>query len=340
MKKVLVTGAAGFVGFHLSKRLLTEGVSVLGVDNFSPYYDVKLKEDRVDQLTKHASFELSRIDVSNFEALEKVWMEFQPTIVIHLAAQAGVRHSITAPRSYLNSNINGTFNVLELARRHPIEHLLIASSSSVYGANTKMPFDERDRTASPLSLYAATKGAAELMGHSYSHLYEIPMTFFRFFTVYGPWGRPDMAYFKFVKAIFEDQSIDVYNQGKSRRDFTYIDDLVEAVIRLKDQVPVSSGLGRERSSSSVAPYRVVNIGQAKPITLMEFIRTIEDATGRNAKKNFLSAQPGDVDATHASSELLADLTGFRVSTSLIDGLRAFVEWYRAYYLSADAQENG
>lgn len=331
-KRVLVTGAAGFIGFHTSEKLLQQGHTVLGVDNFSAYYDVALKEARTDILQNHAEYSLARVSIEDQAALAAAWTDFKPDTVLHLAAQAGVRYSIDEPASYIGTNLVGTHNILELARHHPVKHLLAASTSSVYGANTQMPFEETQRTQTPLSLYAATKGATELMGHSYSHLFGTPMTFFRFFTVYGPWGRPDMALFKFAKAMLEGSPIQVYNNGNMVRDFTYIDDLAESIVRLTDAIP-----GREPvegdSLSPVAPFRTVNIGNGQPTPLMDYIGALEAALGREAIKNFLPMQQGDVPATEASSALLERLTGFKPSTPPAQGVARFVDWYRAHYQS-------
>ncbi|MBO9622422.1 MAG: NAD-dependent epimerase/dehydratase family protein [Sphingomonas sp.] len=329
-KRVLVTGSAGFIGFHTCSRLLQEGATVLGVDNFTPYYDVSLKERRTEMLENNPRFSVARVSIEDREAFGTAWADFRPDMVIHLAAQAGVRYSIDAPDSYISTNLIGTFNVLELARHHPVRHLLAAATSSVYGANTEMPFYETQRTATPLSLYAATKGATELMGHSYSHLFRTPMTFFRFFTVYGPWGRPDMALFKFTKAILAGDAIDVYNNGQMVRDFTYIDDLVEAIVRLTDAVPGSHPVDGD-SLSPVAPFRIVNIGGGTPTPLMEYIGELEKALGQPAKKNFMPMQQGDVPATKASSELLEQLTGFVPAIPPSVGVPQFVRWYREHY---------
>ncbi len=330
-RRILVTGSAGFVGFHLCRRLLSDGDAVLGIDNFSPYYDVTLKEQRTEILQGYPEFSLERISIEDRPAFEKAWSEFAPDIVIHLAAQAGVRYSIENPDAYISANLIGTFNVLELARHHPVQHLLAASTSSVYGANEEMPFEETERTATPLTLYAATKGATELMGHSYANLFRIPTTFFRFFTVYGPWGRPDMALFKFLKAILADEPIDVYNNGQMVRDFTYIDDLVEAIVRLLKAVPRTEPPVVGDSLSAVAPFRIVNIGQGKPVQLMEYIGGLEAHLGRPAKKNFLPMQTGDVPATEASSALLEALTGYVPSTPVSVGVPRFVDWYLSHY---------
>lgn len=329
IQKVLITGVAGFIGFHVARRLLDGAVRVLGIDNFNSYYDPSLKEARVDLLRQDQNFSILRGDICDLVTLDRAWTSFAPDVVIHLAAQAGVRHSIENPNAYVESNLIGTFNILELSRRHRVSHLLAASSSSVYGANDKLPFYETDRTATPISLYAATKGAGELMGHAYAHLYQFPTTFFRFFTVYGPWGRPDMAYFKFTKAIIEGAPIDVFNNGDMERDFTFIDDLVESVVRLMNVVPKVGN--SENGGQSNAPFRIVNIGQAAPIRLLEFIRSIESATGKGADVRFVPMQDGDVVATRASSDLLRSLTGFYPSTPVSIGIPKFVEWYKNYY---------
>ncbi len=304
---------------------------MLGIDNFSPYYDVTLKEQRTEILRGYQGFSLERISIEDRPAFERAWSEFAPDIVIHLAAQAGVRYSIENPDAYVSANLIGTFNVLEIARQHAVQHLLAASTSSVYGATEEMPFVETERTATPLTLYAATKGATELMGHSYANLFRIPTTFFRFFTVYGPWGRPDMALFKFLKAMLADEPIDVYNNGQMVRDFTYIDDLVEAIARLIKAVPGSEPPVAGDSLSAVAPFRIVNIGQGNPVQLMDYIGGLETHLGRPAKKNFLPMQTGDVPATEASSALLEALTGYVPSTPVSDGVPRFVDWYLSHY---------
>lgn len=328
--RVLVTGSAGFIGFHTASQLLQRGATVLGIDNFSSYYDVALKEDRNAILANSPDFSVARVSIEDAEAFGAAWRDFQPDIVIHLAAQAGVRYSIDAPESYVSANLVGTFNVLELARRHPVRHLLIASTSSVYGANTDMPFTETQRTATPMSFYAATKGATELMGHSYAHLYGTPTTFFRFFTVYGPWGRPDMALFKFTRAILAGEAIDVYNNGEMARDFTYVDDLIEGIVRLIDAVPGDTPVEGD-SLSPVGPFRTVNIGGGRLTPLMDYIAALEQALGREATKNFLPMQAGDVPATEASPELLRRLTSFVPQTPPAIGVRRFVEWYLDHY---------
>ncbi|WP_084581554.1 NAD-dependent epimerase/dehydratase family protein [Sphingomonas azotifigens] len=330
--RVLVTGSAGFIGFHTASRLLQAGATVLGVDNFSDYYDVALKEARNDMLSNHPHFRVARLSIEDQPALAATWAEFQPDVVIHLAAQAGVRFSIEQPASYIGANIVGTFNLLELARHHPVRHFLAASTSSVYGANTDMPFGETQRTATPMSLYAATKGATELMGHSYAHLFRTPMTFFRFFTVYGPWGRPDMALFKFTRAILAGEPIDVYNNGAMVRDFTFIDDLAESIVRLIDAVPGDVAVEGD-SLSPAAPFRIVNIGAGRPTPLMDYIGAAEKALGRTATKNFLPMQAGDVPATEASSDLLRRLTGYAPSTTPEEGVAKFVRWYLEHYQS-------
>lgn len=328
-RRILVTGSAGFIGFHVARALLEAGAQVLGIDDFTPYYDPRLKEARNAQLENHPSFCLARLSIADAESFGAAWRDFRPHVVIHLAAQAGVRYSIDHPQSYIDANITGTFNLLELARHNPLDHLLAASTSSVYGANTDMPFAETQRTQTPVSLYAATKGATELIGHSYSHLFGIPATFFRFFTVYGPWGRPDMAPIKFARAILSGEPIDVYNHGDMVRDFTYIDDLVAAILALIDAVPGSDPVADD-SLSPVAPFRTVNIGGGNPVKLGDFIDALERSIGRPAIRNLLPMQPGDMQQTYADIGLLEALTGKRAPTSLDDGIAAFVDWYRGY----------
>ena len=335
MKTALVTGAAGFVGFHVSRRWLDEGWRVIGLDAMTDYYDPSLKRARRAILESHANFVSVEDRVEAPGLLAGLFEQYQPAQVIHLAAQAGVRYSIDAPRDYVASNIQGTFELLEAARQKPDTALLIASTSSVYGANTKMPYSETDKADTQMSFYAATKKATEAMAHSYAHLYGMPVTMFRFFTVYGPWGRPDMALFKFVKAILEGQPIDVYNHGRMARDFTYIDDLVEAVWRLAGTVPNAPGKDSEKfprdSLSPVAPFRIVNIGKAAPDTLADFIAEIERALGREAVRNMMEMQPGDVPATHSDTRLLENLTGYRCTTPISEGIPRFVSWYRQYF---------
>lgn len=329
--RFLITGTAGFIGFNLARRLLIDGHEVLGVDNFSPYYDVTLKEDRNALLEGHDTFRVARLALEDKAALETAWNAFQPDVVIHLAAQAGVRYSIDHPEAYISANLIGTFNVLEAARRFAPRHLLAASTSSAYGANTEMPFQETDRAVHPITLYAATKSATELMGHSYAHLFGVPTTFFRFFTVYGPWGRPDMALFKFAKAILADEPIDVYGEGEMSRDFTFVDDLVEAIVRLSAIVPNETNRVESDSLSHAAPFRLVNIGGGKPSPLLDYIGELEKALGRSAKKNFLPMQEGDVPHTTASAELLERLISYKPKTPISMGVPAFVGWYRQRY---------
>lgn len=329
--RVLVTGSAGFIGFHLCRRLLADGHEVVGVDNFSAYYDPALKEARNATLEKHHNaFSVHRIGLEDKAALDAVWDEAKPDAVVHLAAQAGVRYSIDHPATYVSANLIGTFNVLEAARRTPPKHLLAASTSSAYGANTEMPFRETDKAVHPLTLYAATKGATELMGHSYSHLFGIPTTFFRFFTVYGPWGRPDMALFKFTKAILAGEPIEIYGEGEMSRDFTYIDDLVESIVRLIPLAPTPVEAPGD-TLSPAAPFRMVNIGGGMPTGLMDYVTALEDALGMEAIKTFLPMQDGDVPATFASADLLEALIGYKPSTPVSEGVPAFVRWYREHY---------
>ena len=331
---VLVTGSSGFIGYHLCKRLLAEGFHVIGVDNLSDYYDVELKNCRQRLLLENPYFEVFNENIERPDFLNKLFKDYQPEIVVHLAAQAGVRYSIDNPRSYLDSNICGTFELLEAARAYPPAHMLLASTSSAFGANEKMPYVETDRADHQMSFYAATKKATESMAHSYAHLFGLPITMFRFFTVYGPWGRPDMALFKFTKAIMQGEAIDVYNYGDMRRDFTYIDDLVQAILLLIDCAPEVTEKGARDpadSLSPVAPWRVVNIGNGDPVQLTDFIAAIERATSLQARRNLLPMQPGDVPATWAETSLLKRLTGYAPKTSVEDGVAAFVEWYRSYY---------
>jgi len=337
--RVFVTGTAGFIGYHFARRLLADGHQVLGFDGMTPYYDVSLKEKRHALLKRSNAFSAIEAMLEDKGALEEAVAGFAPDIIVHLAAQAGVRYSIEHPQSYVGSNVVGTFNLLEAARAHPPRHLLVASTSSVYGGNEKMPFEEADRTDFPISLYAATKKACEAMSHSYAHLFGLPVTCFRFFTVYGPWGRPDMALFKFVSAIERGEAIEVYGEGRMRRDFTYIDDLVEGVVRLMSAVPETGRPvvveGVTDSLSPVAPWRSVNIGVGRPAGLMEFIATIENCLGRTARKTMLPRQAGDVVDTFADSALLEALTGYRPQTSLEDGVRAFIDWYRSDYMATN-----
>lgn len=327
--RILVTGTAGFIGFHLALRLLGVGHEVFGVDGLTPYYDVKLKQARRDILKRHAGFQDAVLMLEDNDALAAVCAAFNPQAIVHLAAQAGVRYSLENPRAYVDSNLVGTFNIMEAARIGGVEHLLFASTSSVYGANEKMPFEETDRADTPMTLYAATKKATELMTHSYSHLWKIPTTALRFFSVYGPWGRPDMALFKFVEGILAGRPIDVYNNGEMLRDFTYVDDLVKAIDLLL-QRPPTEGPG-DAPSSPVAPWRVVNIGGGAPYPLLDFISEIERCLGRPAERNYMPMQPGDVPATFADPSLLMHLTGYRPATPPSVGVAAFCDWYRDYY---------
>ncbi|AZQ66541.1 NAD-dependent epimerase/dehydratase family protein [Silicimonas algicola] len=330
MRTALVTGSAGFIGYHVARRWLEEGWRVVGVDAFTEYYDPKLKRDRAALLAEFPEYHEVEGRIETPGLLAAVMSEHSPEHVVHLAAQAGVRHSIEAPRSYVEANLQGTFELLEAARANPGARLLMASTSSVYGANEDMPYAETDKADSQMSFYAATKKATEAMAHSYAHLYGLPTVMFRFFTVYGPWGRPDMALFKFVRAMLEGREIDVYNQGRMRRDFTFVDDLVEAVWRLANVFP-EERLGDFDSLSPVAPFRIVNIGKAAPDTLDAFISTIETALGVSAVRNLMEMQAGDVPATWSDTTLLKAITGYAPSTGLDRGVPAFVTWYRNYY---------
>ncbi len=330
-RTVLITGTAGFIGFHLAKLLLDEGFRVVGYDAMTNYYDMQLKRRRHQILLQNAQFTCSEGYLEDYETLSRVCDDAQPDIIVHLAGQAGVRYSLENPRSYMEANVMGTFNVTECARVHAVDHLLMASTSSIYGANTEMPFDEQQRTDTPLTLYAATKRANEHMGHAYAHLWQIPTTMFRFFTVYGPWGRPDMALFKFVAAGLSGDSIDVYNHGEMQRDFTYVTDLVRAIQLLVDVPPVLGAPVEDDSLSPVAPFRVVNIGNGTKVPLMDFITQIEATIGTTINKNFMGMQKGDVHETWADNGLLRRLTGYMPETDVRDGVRQFVTWYRDYY---------
>lgn len=331
---VLVTGAAGFIGYHLAERLLSEGRRVVGLDNLNDYYDVSLKRARLAELEKHPAFTFAEIDLADMPALSALFNEHKFTLVHHLAAQAGVRYSLTNPHAYLRSNLDGFVNILECCRHGGVTHLVYASSSSVYGATTRMPFSVHQNVDHPVSLYAATKKANELLAHSYAHLYRLPVTGLRFFTVYGPWGRPDMAVYLFTKAILAGQSIDVFNNGEMQRDFTYVDDIVEAVARVGEKPatpnPDWSGDAPDSATSS-APYRLYNIGNNTPVKLMRLIEVIEQATGKSAIKNFLPMQPGDVPATYADVDDLARDVGFAPKTPIETGIARFVDWYRKYH---------
>lgn len=332
--KFLVTGAAGFIGSHVSERLLAAGHQVIGLDNLNGYYDVSLKLARLDLLTPYSLFQFVKIDLADRNAMAQLFTSEKFDRVIHLAAQAGVRYSIDNPHAYADANLIGHLNVLEGCRHNKVGHLLYASSSSVYGLNRKLPFSTDDSVDHPVSLYAATKKANELMSHTYSHLYGIPTTGLRFFTVYGPWGRPDMALFKFTRAIIEGNSIDVYNHGKMRRDFTYIDDIAEAIVRLQDVIPQPDPdwtVEEGTPATSSAPYRVYNIGNSNPVTLMDYITALESALGKVAQKNMMPMQPGDVLETSADTGALYEAIDFKPHTSVIDGVGRFVEWYKTFY---------
>ncbi|MEZ9912053.1 protein CapI [Vibrio breoganii] len=331
--KYLVTGAAGFIGSAVVERLTDAGHEVVGIDNMNDYYQVSLKEDRLKRIV-HDKFMFKNLDLADREGIAALFAEEQFDKVIHLAAQAGVRYSIDNPLAYADSNLVGHLTILEGCRHHKIKHLVYASSSSVYGLNKKMPFDTADSVDHPISLYAATKKSNELMAHTYSHLYGVPTTGLRFFTVYGPWGRPDMALFKFTKAILNGDEIDVYNNGDMQRDFTYIDDIVEGIIRIQDVIPETNNDWSVEAGSpatSSAPYRVFNIGHGSPVKLMEYIEALEDALGVEAKKNFMPMQPGDVYATYADTEDLFKATGYIPQVKVKEGVKAFADWYKAYY---------
>ncbi|AUU07761.1 NAD-dependent epimerase/dehydratase family protein [Serratia marcescens] len=332
--KFLVTGAAGFIGYHVAERLLTAGHQVVGIDNLNDYYDVGLKTARLDRLADKPGFRFIRLDLADREGMAALFAEHQFQRVIHLGAQAGVRYSLVNPLAYADANLIGHLNVLEGCRHNKVEHLLYASSSSVYGLNRKLPFATEDSVDHPVSLYAATKKANELMSHSYSHLYGLPTTGLRFFTVYGPWGRPDMALFKFTKAILAGESIDVYNHGEMHRDFTYIDDITEAIVRLQAVIPQADPswtVEQGSPATSSAPYHVYNIGNNSPVKLMEYITALEQALGVTARKNMLPMQPGDVMDTSAdTAELYRDI-GFKPETSVEEGVKRFVDWYKAFY---------
>jgi len=330
-RRALVTGSAGFIGYHLCRRLLADGWAVTGLDAMTPYYDVRLKERRHAMLAQNEGFRAVTGLVEEPGRMAALAEMLRPDAILHLAAQAGVRHSIDAPRDYVTANLQGTFEVLEAARSQVPGHLLIASTSSVYGANTAMPYAETDRADHQMSFYAATKKATEGMAHSYAHLYGIPTTTFRFFTVYGPWGRPDMALFKFTRAILSGEPIEIYNHGEMQRDFTYVDDLIEAIVRLIGVVPGTEPVGATDSLSPVAPWRAVNIGNGAPVRLLDFVEAIEGALGQHAIKRLMPMQPGDVPATWADAALIRDLVGPLPRTDIAEGVRRFVAWYRDYH---------
>ena len=334
MKTYFVTGCAGFIGFHVSRRLLSEGYSIVGADNLNDYYDVNLKQDRLKILKNHENFYFYQINLENFAAVEKVMQDHPVHTVIHLAAQPGVRYSISHPQTYINSNIVGFFNVLEACRQHQAAHLIYASSSSVYGANTKMPYSIDTNVDHPMSLYAATKKANELMAHTYSNLYGLPTTGLRFFTVYGPWGRPDMAIYLFVNSIIAGKPIKVFNYGKMRRDFTFIDDIVEGITMIINKIPQPNPYwdGKQPDpSSSFVPYKIYNIGHNQPVELLTLISIIEDNLGRKAKKEFLPIQPGDVPETYANIDSLMKDVGSKPQISIEKGVERFVAWYKNYH---------
>lgn len=335
LKRVFVSGTAGFIGYHLAELLLDEGFCVHGYDGMTDYYDVQLKQRRHQQLRQKPGFTATEAMLDDFDALQNAVTEFRPDAIVHLAAQAGVRYSLEQPRTYIEANVVGTFNLLEIVRHNPVAHLLIASTSSVYGANKDMPFTEQERADTQMSIYSATKKACESIAHSYSHLFAVPVTMLRFFTVYGPWGRPDLALFKFVDAILDDRPIDIYNHGHMERDFTFVGDLVRAMRLLIDAAPPGPEgrpeLSPRDSISPVAPFRIVNIGNSQPVRLLDFVEMIEQSLGKKAHRNFLPMQPGDVPMTWADASLLEDLTGYRPQTGLREGVSRFVEWFRDYY---------
>ena len=331
--KILITGSSGFIGFHLSKKLLEKGIKVHGYDSMNNYYDVKLKKSRCKILKKFKNFTFTKNKLENRTALKRIFNKFKPSIVIHLAAQAGVRYSIKKPRVYLDSNITGTYNIIEISKQLNVKHLIMASSSSVYGANKNIPFKEIDKTETQLSIYAATKKSNESMAHSYCNIWKIPITMLRFFTVYGPWGRPDMALFKFTKGILANKKIDIYNNGKMYRDFTYVDDVVECIRLLINKVPNHKHFGKYKndSLSSVAPFRVLNIGNTKKVFLLDFIKEIEKALEKKAIRSYLPLQKGDVKQTLSDISLLKKITGYKPKTDYKLGIKKFLNWYKNYY---------
>ena len=331
--KIIVTGSSGFIGFHVSKKLLESGNKVHGVDSMNNYYDVNLKKARLNILKKYKNFSFSKTKIENKKNLDLAFKKFKPVVVIHLAAQAGVRYSIEKPRVYLDSNITGTYNIIEISKTLDVKHLIMASSSSVYGANKKIPFKEIDKTETQMSIYAATKKSNESMAHAYSNIWKVPITMVRFFTVYGPWGRPDMALFKFTKGILNNKKIDIYNNGKMFRDFTYIDDIVSGINLLIRKVPNRNQLGKYKddSLSPIAPFRVLNIGNTKKVYLLDFIKEIEKVLGKKAKRNYMPLQKGDVKQTLSNTNLLKKITKYNPKTNFKTGIRKFLDWYLDYY---------
>ena len=331
--KIIVTGSSGFIGFHVSKKLLESGKKVHGVDSMNNYYDVNLKKARLKILKKYKNFSFSKTKIENKKNLDKAFKKFKPVVVIHLAAQAGVRYSIEKPRVYLDSNITGTYNIIEISKKLNVKHLIMASSSSVYGANKKIPFKEIDKTETQMSIYAATKKSNESMAHAYSNIWKVPITMVRFFTVYGPWGRPDMALFKFTKGILNNKKIDIYNNGKMYRDFTYIDDIVSGINLLIKKVPNTKQLGKYKndSLSPTAPFRILNIGNTKKVYLLDFIKEIEKVLGKKAKRNYMPLQKGDVKQTLSNTNLLKKITRYNPKTNFKTGIRKFLDWYLNYY---------
>ena len=331
--KIIVTGSSGFIGFHVSKKLLESGNKVHGVDSMNNYYDVNLKKARLNILKKYKNFSFSKTKIENKKNLDLAFKKFKPVVVIHLAAQAGVRYSIEKPRVYLDSNITGTYNIIEISKTLNVKHLIMASSSSVYGANKKIPFKEIDKTETQMSIYAATKKSNESMAHAYSNIWKVPITMVRFFTVYGPWGRPDMALFKFTKGILNNKKIDIYNNGKMFRDFTYIDDIVSGINLLIRKIPNRNQLGKYKddSLSPIAPFRVLNIGNTKKVYLLDFIKEIEKVLGKKAKRNYMPLQKGDVKQTLSNTNLLKKITKYNPKTNFKTGIRKFLDWYLNYY---------
>lgn len=322
-KPILVTGVAGFIGFHLAQRLLSQGRTVVGIDNLNDYYDVNLKQARLDRIKDKKNFSFQKVDIIEEPSLKDIFSDHDFDLILHMAAQAGVRYSLSNPQSYIQSNLLGFANLLEACRSSKVKHLVYASSSSVYGANTKTPFSLQDKADHPVSLYGATKKANELMAYSYSHLYKIPSTGLRFFTVYGPWGRPDMALFLFAEAILEGKPIDVYNHGKMRRDFTFIDDVVESVVRISERIPTGN-------KTQTAPFALFNVGNSQPVALLEMIELLEEALGKSTQKNLVPLQPGDVPETYADVSELSEAIAFQPATSLKEGIAKFVDWYLPY----------